>query len=75
MKKRLIITNPSQYINIGSLKTHQLKINQHLTPNNLSHASKDHKLRVYQQEKNLSLPTKIGIFKFYALLPPTNFII
>lgn len=51
MQRRLIITNPSEYINIGSLKTHQLKFNQHLAPNNLSHATKDHELHVYQQEK------------------------
>ena len=51
LQKLLIITYPSEYINIGSLKINQLKINQHLAPNNLSHATKDHELHVHHQEK------------------------
>jgi hypothetical protein len=42
-------------------------INQYHKPKNLSHTTKDHKLHVYQQEKNLLLPTKICIFRFQAL--------
>jgi UDP-N-acetylglucosamine transferase subunit ALG13 len=51
MQRRLIITNTSEYINMGSLQIHQLKITQHLAPNNLSCATKDHELHVYHQEK------------------------
>jgi hypothetical protein len=60
--------NPPEYINIGSLDIHQSKINQYHTLNNLSHTTKDHKLHVYSQEKNLSLPTKIGTFYFLLIL-------
>jgi len=53
MPKRLIIRNPSEYINTQILNIHQSKINQYHTPNYLSHATKDHELHVYQQKKKI----------------------
>jgi len=72
MTGRLIIRNPSEYINIGSPNIHQLKINQHLALNKLSHATKVINYKCTTKKRFIA-STKICIFSFYALIPPSNF--
>jgi hypothetical protein len=74
MQRRLIIRNPSEYINIGSLNIYQSKINQYHTTNNLSHATKDHELHVYHQEKIYRRLQKYVYLDFMHFIPPTNFV-